>query len=56
MYELVPGFVFSAVAIVVVSLATGEPPEEVKQEFQDATGASGLRVDETEAVGASGDD
>ncbi|WP_134669797.1 sodium/proline symporter [Halorussus marinus] len=55
-YELVPGFVFSAVAIVVVSLATGEPPEKVKQEFQDATGASGLRVDETEAVGASGDD
>jgi sodium/proline symporter len=55
-YELIPGFVFSGIAVIVVSLVTEEPPEEVQQEFQDATGATGLRVEETEGVGTSGDD
>lgn len=55
-YELVPGFVFSAIGIVVVSLATEEPPDAVRQEFEDATGASGLRVEETKGTGTAGDD
>jgi len=33
-YELLPAFVISCVAIVVVSLLTKEPPEEVKEEFR----------------------
>jgi sodium/proline symporter len=55
-YELIPGFVFSGIAIILVSLLTEEPPEEVKQEFQDATGATGLRVEPSDEVGAPGDD
>jgi sodium/proline symporter len=55
-YELVPGFIFAGLAIIVVSLSTEEPPEEVKQEFEDATGASGLRVDEAEDAGTPADD
>jgi sodium/proline symporter len=55
-YELIPGFVFASVAIVVVSLATGEPPEAVKQEFEDATGATGLRVEDRDEVGTPSDD
>lgn len=42
-YELVPGFILSAIAIVVVSMLTEEPGDEVIQEFEDATGAAGLR-------------
>jgi len=55
-YELIPGFVFASVAIVVVSLATAEPPDAVKREFQDATGASGLRVEGPDEAGTPGDD
>lgn len=55
-YELIPGFVFSGIAIIFVSLLTEEPPEEVKQEFRDVTGATGLRVESREDVGAPGDD
>lgn len=47
LYELVPGFVLSAVAIVVVSLLTDGPDEEIKQEFEDAMGAGGLRAGRT---------
>lgn len=45
-YELVPGFILSAIAIVLVSLLTEEPSEEIIQEFEDATGAAGLRPEE----------
>ena len=37
MYELIPGFLFSLIAIVVVSLLTPEPSEEMKNEFDEAT-------------------
>lgn len=36
-YELLPGFVFSLIAIVVVSLLTPEPSEEMQNEFDEAT-------------------
>jgi len=55
-YELVPGFVLSGVAVVVVSLLTDGPSEEVRQEFEDATGASDLRVGEGASEGIPGDD
>ncbi|GAB3489371.1 sodium/proline symporter PutP [Marinomonas epiphytica] len=35
LYEIVPGFILSTIAIVVVSLVSGEPDEEVKQSFDD---------------------
>lgn len=44
LYELVPGFILSGLAIIVVSLLTGEPDEEVVQEFEDAMGAAGLEA------------
>lgn len=47
LYELVPGFVFAGIAIVVVSLLTDEPDEEIKQEFEDAMDAAGLRAGRT---------
>ena len=37
LYELIPGFIFSLIAIVVVSLLTPEPSDEMKQEFDEAT-------------------
>lgn len=43
LYKLVPGFILSAIAIIVVSLLTEEPGDEIKQEFDDTTGATGLR-------------
>lgn len=55
-YELIPGFVFSGIAIIFVSLVTEEPPEAVRQEFEDVTGATGLRVGEPEDVGTPSDD
>ncbi|MCD2204576.1 hypothetical protein [Halobacterium sp. KA-6] len=55
-YELIPGFIFASIAIIVMSLATGEPPEVVKQEFQDATGSSGLRVENPDEAGTPSDD
>jgi sodium/proline symporter len=55
-YELVPGFIFSGVAIVVVSLLTEEPADEIKQEFEDATGASGLQVPRDSDDGVPADD
>ncbi|WP_247731388.1 sodium/proline symporter [Halovivax limisalsi] len=55
-YELIPGFLFSSVAIVAVSLLTAEPPETVQREFEDATGASGLRVEDAGDTGVPGDD
>jgi len=36
-YELLPGFIFSLIAIVVVSLLTPEPSEEMQKEFDEAT-------------------
>ena len=36
-YELLPGFIFSLIAIVIVSLLTPEPSDEMKQEFDEAT-------------------
>jgi sodium/proline symporter len=36
-YELLPGFIFSLIAIVVVSLLTAEPSEEMQKEFDEAT-------------------
>ncbi|TVP52439.1 MAG: sodium/proline symporter PutP [Halomonadaceae bacterium] len=32
-YEILPGFIFSAIAIVVVSLATGRPEEAIERQF-----------------------
>ncbi|MFB6127110.1 MAG: histidine kinase N-terminal 7TM domain-containing protein [Halolamina sp.] len=55
-YELVPGFVFSGIAIVVVSLLTDEPSDEVQETFEDPTGASGLRVDDSVEDGVPSDD
>jgi len=34
MYEIVPGFVFAIIAIIGVSLATGEPEKEISEEFE----------------------
>ena len=34
-YELLPAFVFSSICIVVVSLLTAEPSEEIKREFEE---------------------
>lgn len=50
-YELIPGFILSGIAIVAVSLLTEEPSDEVKQEFEDATGATGLRVEREAPTG-----
>ena len=55
-YELVPGFIFSGIAIVVVSLLTDGPSEAVKQEFEDVTGASGLRIGEETDAGTPTED
>jgi sodium/proline symporter len=55
-YELIPGFLLSGIAIVLVSLATDGPSEEVRREFEDATGASGLRVDDASDEGVPSDD
>ena len=35
LYEIVPGILFATVAIVVVSLMSREPSEEITQEFDD---------------------
>ena len=35
-YELLPAFVLSCVAIVLVSLITNEPSDEIKEEFDGA--------------------
>ena len=35
LYELIPGFLFSLIAIVVVSLLTPEPSEEMQKEFDE---------------------
>lgn len=55
-YELIPGFILSGIAIVVVSLLTDGPDEEIRQEFEDATGASGLRVEADASEGVRSDD
>lgn len=55
-YELIPGFLFSSIAIIAVSLVTTEPSTEIKQEFHEAMGASGLRVEGGEGVSAPSDD
>ena len=36
-YELLPGFIFSLIAIIVVSLITPKPSPEMQQEFDEAT-------------------
>lgn len=50
-YELVPGFVLSGIAIVVVSLLSDEPDDEVVREFEDAMGTTGLRAGRTPSGG-----
>jgi sodium/proline symporter len=35
-YELLPAFLFSAIAIIVVSLLTKEPEQEIRHEFEQA--------------------
>ncbi|WP_458190626.1 sodium/proline symporter [Haladaptatus sp. NG-WS-4] len=55
-YELIPGFIFSGIAIIAVSLLTGGPSEEIKQEFETATGASGLHVKDSTGRGTPSDD
>ena len=37
-YELLPAFVISAVVIVVVSLCTGKPDDEIVSEFESVNG------------------
>lgn len=58
LYELVPGFVLSGLAIIIVSLLTGEPDDEVVQEFEDAMGSAGLRAGQQtgQETPAPGDD
>jgi hypothetical protein len=53
-YELSPGFVFSA--IVSASLLAEEPPKEVNQGFRGGTGPTGLPVETREDVGTPDDD
>jgi sodium/proline symporter len=55
-YELIPGFIFSGIAIILVSLTTEEPPAQVKQEFRDVAGATGLHVQDSDEAGIPGDD
>lgn len=38
LYEIIPGFLFACIAIVVASLATPEPPKEVQDGFDKAMG------------------
>lgn len=47
LYEIVPGFLLSAIVIYVVSISTREPDAKVKEEFDNATKLSQL-VDENE--------
>ena len=35
LYAIVPGFILSTIAIIVVSLATGEPNDRIKSQFDD---------------------
>ena len=37
-YELFPGFVFSCITIVIVSLLTEKPSKEIEEEFERAAG------------------
>mgnify|MGYP003293564795 CR=1 FL=1 len=37
-YELLPAFIVAFIAIVVVSLATGEPSKEIQNEFDEVMG------------------
>lgn len=55
-YELVPGFILSGAAIIIISLITERPSEEIRQEFKDATGASGLQVSRESDDGVPADD
>jgi sodium/proline symporter len=34
LYEIVPGFIISIIAIVIVSLLSKEPSDEIKEEFE----------------------
>jgi sodium/proline symporter len=36
MYEIVPGFIFSSIAILVFSLLSKEPSQEIQDEFEQA--------------------
>ncbi|WP_202405639.1 MULTISPECIES: sodium/proline symporter PutP [Halomonadaceae] len=38
MYEIVPGFLFAAIAVVIGSMATGEPEKEIADEFAKVNG------------------
>lgn len=38
MYEIVPGFLFAVIAIVIGSMATGEPDKEIADEFRKVNG------------------
>ena len=55
-YELIPGFIFSGIAIIAVSLLTGGSSQEIKQEFETATEASGLQVEDSSGRGMPSDD
>lgn len=47
LYALVPGFILSSLAIVVVSLVDSPPSEEIQNEFETAVESSGLTVEES---------
>lgn len=40
LYEIVPGFIMSALAIVIVSLMDEEPPREIIEEFNSVSSSS----------------
>ncbi|WLR42077.1 sodium/proline symporter PutP [Bacillus carboniphilus] len=37
LYEIVPGFVFSTIVIIIFSLISGKPSQEIEEEFEQAT-------------------
>ena len=39
-YELLPAFIFATVVIIVVSLATGQPSQEVMDKFEEVKNMS----------------
>ncbi|MFB6070011.1 MAG: sodium/proline symporter [Halanaeroarchaeum sp.] len=47
LYALVPGFVLSSIAVVVVSLLDSPPSDAIQDEFETAVESSGLEVDES---------
>ena len=39
LYEIIPGFILATIAIIAVSLASGEPPKEIQDSFDRAMGS-----------------